>query len=96
MNTHNSEINVCFILEGKNIDLNEITKRLSIIPSRIRTLEDWPDAIKNPKFDLPDELKPRFVWTLDVGWENSQLVRNRFDTMLELLKEKECVINELP
>lgn len=35
---------------------------MCIMPTRVRTLDDWPEAIKNSKTELPDELKPHYVW----------------------------------
>ena len=95
MKPRNPEISVCFILSGKNVDLNEITTRLNIATSLTRTLDDWPDAIKNPKIKLPDELKPRYDWEFGIEYENNLIVKDRFNVLLEFLKGKECIINEL-
>ena len=90
-----SEINIIFCLEGKNIELSEISDRLGIIPSKIRTPDDWPEAIKNPKVELPDYLKPRYTWDLELGYKKGNLVEERFDEMLDILRGKENIINEL-
>lgn len=91
----NSEIKITFCLEGKEVELNEISKCLDVIPSRIRTPNDWPDAIKNPKTELPDELKPRYTWEFEIGYEKCKLVQCKFEKMIEVLKGKETAIIEL-
>ena len=90
-----SEINIWFSLSGRNVNLDEITDKLGIIPCQVRTLDDWPEAIKNPKNELPDELKPRYIWQVDIGYEVSRLVRDRFEVILNLLTDKIDIINEL-
>ena len=90
-----SKINIWFSLIGKNVDLDEITDRLGINPTHVRTLDDWPEAIKNPKNDLPDELQPRYIWQVDIEYETNRLVRDRFDVMLRLMTDKTEIINEL-
>jgi hypothetical protein len=95
MDPQSPEISISFILSGKSMNLSEITEQLNITPTRVRTLNDWPESIKNPKAELPDDLKPCYIWRLDLGYENCQLVRDRFDIVLNLLKEKESVINRL-
>ena len=67
MNSFPPKIKVCFGLDGPSgrvIDLEELTNRLGISPSEVRTLDDWPKTIKNPKIKLPDNLKPRCCWTI--------------------------------
>ena len=58
-----------FALEGKQLVLAEITERLRIIPTNTRTPDDWPDIIKNPKTELPEEFKTRYIWLFDTGSE---------------------------
>ena len=68
---------------------------MKIIPTRSRGLEDWPDTIRSPKIELPEELKPRYIWQYDIGYKKCRLVRERFSEMLELLYGKETIINDL-
>ena len=86
MKFRDSEISITFCLEGREVRLNEISKRLCIIPSRTRTPDDWPEAIRNPKMELPDELKPRYTWELNIDYKNCNLVRDQFKKMIEMLK----------
>lgn len=95
MKFRDSEISITFCLEGREVRLNEISKRLCIIPSRTRTPDDWPEAIRNPKMELPDELKPRYTWELNIDYKNCNLVRDQFKKMIEILKGKEEIIKEL-
>ena len=92
------EIKVSFSLTGMfgiEVNLDKITKEMSIEPTDARTPDDWPEAIKNPKTELPDELKPHYVWHFDVGYESGNLVRDRFDVMLRFLAGKKDIINDL-
>lgn len=92
------QVRVLFSLIGKfgiEVNFDQITEKICIKPTRIRTLDDWPEAIKNPKTELPDELKPHYVWQVDIGYESNRLVRDRFDVMLKLLSEKKDIINDL-
>jgi hypothetical protein len=68
---------------------------MGIEPTEVRTPDDWPETIKNPKVELPDELKPRHIWKIDIGYESSNLVRDRFDVVLKLLEGKISIINDL-
>ena len=90
-----SEISVCFVLSGKTANLNEISDRLQITPTKTRALEDWPETITDPRVQLPEELRPHYVWQIDTGYDHSRLVRERFITVLRLLSGKEAIIREL-
>jgi hypothetical protein len=93
-----SEIKISFTLEGpgeKEIDIDELTKYLAIKPTKTRTLNDWPDAIKHPKNELPNDLKPRSCWTVEIDYEHCSLVRNQFAKMIDVLYNKVAVINSL-
>ena len=96
MEIQEPKINIEFYLEGREkVELDEISKRLNIIPNTTKTPADWPEAIKNPQIELPDELKPRYVWELDIGYKYCKSVSDRFDIIFEILKGKEIIINEL-
>ena len=65
MKEKNAKISITFCLSGKfgiEVDLNEISALLNLNPTETRTPDDWPEAIKNPKNELPDEFKPRYCW----------------------------------
>lgn len=58
-----SQIEVSFIVEGKNFDLKQLTKEIEIFPTEARGIEDWPDGIKN-NTNLPNDLQPRCIWCI--------------------------------
>ena len=92
------KIRVLLSLIGKfdtEVNLDIITKEMCLVPTRTRTPDDWPETIKNPRAELPDELKPSYVWELDTGYAHNKLVRDRFDVMLNFLTEKRDIINDL-
>lgn len=37
---------VCFGITGKELNINELTEALDIIPTQIRGIDDWPEIIK--------------------------------------------------
>lgn len=95
MSQQNSKIGVSFILSGEEIVLDEISDQLSLMPTHTRSLEDWPEVIKIHNAELPNRIKPHYEWEIDIGYEDSRLVRERFKSILELLKGKEAIINKL-
>jgi len=98
MENKKSEINITFYMVGKfgmEVDFNEISKCLNLTPTGARTPEDWPEAIKYPKNELPDELKPRYQWEFSLQYKECKAVSIRFEKMLEVLWNKEEIINEL-
>ena len=98
MSEKNPEIKIYFGFEGQSggiLDLNELTKRLDIVPTETRTLDDWPEAIKHPRVELPDYLRPRCCWTVTLDYEECLAVRFRFEEMMGILRGKEDVINSL-
>ena len=89
------EIAVTFCLTGKEVDLNEISERLDLIPDKSKTPDDSTEAIKNPKTELPDYLEPCYLWEYTVPYEVCNDVSVRFEEMLMILKDKENNINDL-
>jgi hypothetical protein len=94
----NPEIKISFNLVGQSgevIDLDKLTECLAITPTRTRTLDDWPEAIKRPKISLPEDLKPRCYWTVELSYEDCSAVSSRFEEMTNILEGKEDIINLL-
>lgn len=56
-------VEASLVIEGKVFDLEEFTKEIEISPTQIRTVDDWPEVIKN-NLNLPEELQPRNVWCI--------------------------------
>jgi hypothetical protein len=86
-------IEIVFCLTGDEFLEKDISNKLGITPDEFRTRENWPDAIKNNK-DLPDYLRPRTVWSIGVKGHD-YAVSNQFEKMMNLLKGKERIINEI-
>lgn len=98
MNSQLQKIEVSFYLEGPvgyGFDPNEITQSLGIVPDNIRTLEDWPDAIKNPSRNLPEGIGPRVCWDISTKIEPSTAVSAQFRQIIKRLEGKEEAINRL-
>lgn len=55
------KVEVSFVADGKDFNLENMTRILEIKPTEIRTKDDWPDAIKNNP-NLPEEYQPRHNW----------------------------------
>ncbi|MDR1113010.1 MAG: DUF4279 domain-containing protein [Bacteroidales bacterium] len=89
------KIKINFNLIGKNVDLDDITEQLGILPSSKRTLDDWPDCIKDNISKLPEELWPRYIWELIIDYEPSRTVRQQLNQLMNHLQEKIQIINEL-
>jgi hypothetical protein len=92
------EIKISFFFEGQcgeAIELDKITESLAIYPTKIRKLDDWPEAIKRPKVELPVELRPRCTWELDFDHKECMMVPHRFEEVITTLQGKEETINDL-
>ncbi len=61
-------VKVHFVIVGKDFDIHEFSEVINITPSETRTPEEWPKVIKNDE-NLPDDLKPRFEWSLSEEFE---------------------------
>ena len=98
MTEKNPEIKISLSLVGQSgeiLDLDELTKHLDIMPTKTRTLDDWPETIKQPKIELPDWLRPRCVWKVELEYEECLAVHFRFEEMVSILRGKEKAINLL-
>ena len=56
-------VEVSFVMEGRKLDLQQVTEELKITPTSTRGIDDWPQIIKDNK-SLPEELRPRYVWCI--------------------------------
>ncbi|MDO4261395.1 MAG: DUF4279 domain-containing protein [Eubacteriales bacterium] len=83
-------VKVSFVVEGKSLNLKELTEELDILPTETRGLEDWPEAIKN-NLNLPEELQPRYVWCIDQEADLCKQIEipiNRIITQMEGKEQK--------
>ena len=94
------QIEVSFLIEGKDFDLEHFTKEIGVTPSKTRGIGDWPKAIVN-NTNLPEELKPRCEWSLCHMEESCRKVEKAVCVIISKLKGKEqkiiefCEENEL-
>jgi hypothetical protein len=98
MSKKKPEVKILFGLDGKSgvaIDLGELTRRIGITPTETRGLDDWPDAVKNPKVELPENLGARCCWAVTLDYEECFVVSDRLDQLINILRGKESVINSL-
>ena len=89
------QIAVRFRLVGEDVDLNEVSEILDLVPIRIKTPCDWPEVIKNPKIELPDSFKPSYLWEYSIPYKICTDVSVRFEEILSILKGKEITVNKL-
>lgn len=88
------KVSVSLCLDSDNENLFELSKYIDVQPTRIRGIEDWPDAIKNNK-DLPEKLKPHYAWELKFEDYNCKNIAIPFEKLIEKITGKENKINEL-
>lgn len=81
-------IMVDFVIEGKNFDIEQLTKEIEVAPSQIRGIDDWPEAIKNNK-NLPEELKSRCEWSICQKEEFCRQIEIPINKIIAKLKGKE-------
>jgi hypothetical protein len=72
---------------GKKLELAEITHLLGVTLTRVRTENDWPDAIKN-NADLPDHLKPRRVWEYEVHQKQCNDINSPLEELVDIFHAK--------
>ena len=56
-------IEVSLTIEGKEMDLDKLTKELGLMPKKTRKPTDWPEAIIC-NTGLSAQLQPRYVWSI--------------------------------
>lgn len=86
------KIMVDFVVDGKNFILEELTGELNILPTEIRGIDDWPEAIKNNP-NLPEELQPRNEWSICYKEELCEEIEMPVQKILEQIKGKEQILN---
>lgn len=86
------KIMVDFVVDGKNFILEELTEELNILPTEIRGIDDWPEAIKNNP-NLPEELQPRNEWSICYKEEQCEEIEMPVQKILEQIKGKEQILN---
>lgn len=81
-------IKISFVIEGKYIDFKQLNQEIGINPTKIRGLDDWPEAIKN-NLNLPEELKPRCEWSICQRVELCRQIEIPINRIVEQLRGKE-------
>lgn len=86
-------IKASFVIEGKDLDLKQLTKEIDIVPTETRGIDDWPRAIKN-NLNLPEELQPRCVWCICQKEDLCKQVELLVNKIISQLEGKEQKILE--
>lgn len=84
---------VCFGITGKELNIDELTETLDIIPTHTRGIDDWPDIIKKD-LTLPEDLRPRYEWSIEQKMDLCNTVNIPIMSVIERLKGKEEKIFE--
>lgn len=98
MKEREPRIKVRFAVIGEEYSKEYLSEKLNLEPSCFRTKDDWPEAIKNwPVYnpDILDEYKPKTVWEISTEYEESNAVEFQLKKILQKLKGKETIINQL-
>lgn len=85
---------VCFGITGKELNINELTETLDIIPTQIRGIDDWPEIIKKD-LTLPEELRPRYEWSIEQEMDLCNTINTPIMSVIDRLQGKEEKIFEL-
>lgn len=67
MKEREPRIKVRFSVIGEEYSKEYLSEKLNLEPSRFRTKDDWPEAIRNwPVYnpDILDKYKPKTVWEI--------------------------------
>lgn len=81
-------INVSFSIVGKNIDFQQLSKEIDILPTETRGIDEWPKAIKNNP-NLPEELQPRCIWSISREEDLCKQIEIPINKIIEQIKGKE-------
>lgn len=81
-------IKVSFVIEGKKLNLEQLTEELEILPTETREIEDWPEAVKN-NLNLPEELQPRCVWCICQEADLCKQIEIPIQKIVDQIKGKE-------
>ena len=82
------KIKVDFVIEGKNLDIEKLTKMINIFPTRTRNIDDWPETVKNSP-EIPEELQPRYVWCISQEENLCKQVEIPINRIIVQIKGKE-------
>lgn len=88
------KIKISFVADGNNFDLHSMTNQLEIQPTKIRTKEDWPDAIKNNP-NLPKEYQPRHNWMYSKDFYEMYEFTLAYQEILSKFKSKVNILQDL-
>lgn len=87
-------VEVSFILSSRKIGTTEITDLIQISPTTERSIDEWPDTIKN-NTNLPEELKPRNEWSWTARFHKCMSVDEALADLINQFQEKITEIVEI-
>lgn len=88
------KVEISFVADGKDFNLDNMTKLLEVQPSKIRTKDDWPDVIKNNP-TLPERYQPRHSWRYSKIFYEMYDFTLAYQEILSKFKPKITILNEL-
>jgi len=78
------QVRVSFFLAGNEFNLDDVTKKMNIMPTNTREKKDCP--VKQFAYT---------TWSLRTGKESCKAVSAQFEKIMKLLSGKETIINEI-
>ena len=78
------KIKISFFFYGNEFNINDVTKKMNIIPTETRSKED-----------CPIEELVHTVWVLETKKESCRAVSVQFEKIMNLLDNKEEIIKEI-
>lgn len=88
------KIKISLVADGKDFNLENMTQKLEVQPTKVRTKDDWPDAIKNNP-DLPDEYKPRHNWCYSKTFEEMYDFTLAYQEILSKFRPKTSILKKM-
>lgn len=88
-----SSVEVDFIVEGREFDLDYFTKKIGLVPTEVRRPDDWPQLVKS-NLNIPKELYPRYEWCISQKEESCKHISEPINKIKSLLTGKEKKLKE--
>lgn len=87
-------VEVNFVIEGRKLNLEQLTEKLKITPTITRGIDDWPQIVKDNK-SLPEKLWPRYVWGICCEERPCKKLETPINKLISKLEGKEQTIIEI-
>ncbi|WP_421503010.1 DUF4279 domain-containing protein [Enterococcus faecalis] len=87
-------IEISLVLSSRTMETTKITDLLQIDPTTERSIDDWPDVIKN-NTNLSEELKPRNEWNWTTKFQKCISVNEALLELINQFNKSITKINEI-